>query len=277
MQANAHKAGCWEVFVAEESFDQIRVLGQYARRLPDIRITGAFQEGEAVLRALAEGAKPDALILNLCLLDMDALELLNRLQALPAACWLKVLVTSGGRNQAVHERLLSLGADYYMIKPYRMERLFDRLRLICQGSLDASLRLEDAIDLRLRQFGIWPGDDPGYLRRALCRIVTAKRQIRMVEDVYSAVAREAGVSLGAVDAGLRRTLKEIERIGTPEYCRLAGLARGAHKKITVGAFLNIVGQQIQQEQALFSAARGLDGAGGPDGADGSEEGRENGE
>lgn len=271
MQAETQKpAGCWEVFVAEESYDQIRVLEQFARRLPDLEITGVFQEGEAVLRALEEGARPDALILNLCLLDMDALELLNRLQALPAAGWLKVLVTSGGRNQAVHERLLSLGADYYMIKPYRMERLFDRLRLLCQGGLDRPLRLEDAVDQRLRQFGIWPGDDQGYLRRALCRIITARRPLRMVEDVYSAVAREAGVSLGAVDAGLRRTLKEIEQIDTPEYRRLAGLARGTHKKMTVGAFLNILGQQIQQEQALFAAA------GGPDKTGGCEEGREDG-
>lgn len=241
----------WKIFVAEESSQQLSLLQQYARRMPDMKITGAFLDGKTLLRALENGERPDALILNLCLMDMDALELLNRLQVLPQAYRLKILVTSGGRNQNVHERLLSLGADYYMIKPYSMETLFERLRLICQDNLNAKVKLEDLIHTRLQQFGVLPGEDQGYMQRALYKAALAPQPVRVVEDIYSAVARESGVSLGAVDASLRRTLKEIERVGTPEYRQLFQLPQSKGKKMTVGLFLNVVGQQLHREHSML--------------------------
>lgn len=241
-----------QIFAAENSLQQLNLLQKYAQRMPDIKITGTFLEGKALLHALENGARPDALILNLCLLDMDALEFLDRFQALPAAYDLKILITSGGRNQSVHEKLLSLGADYYMIKPYRMETLFERVRMICWDGLTAGITLEDLIDARLKQLGIWPGEAQGYMQRAVYKMVMANHQVRLVEDIYGAIAQETGVSLGTVDASLRRTLKETERIGTLEYRRLVQMRRDQSKKITVGTFLRAVSGQIRREYRMLN-------------------------
>lgn len=238
-----------QMFVAEQSLEQIRLLQTYARGLPDLDVTGTFLEGEALLRALQNGKTPHIMVLNLVLRDMDAIEVLERMQNMPLALRPCVLVTSGARNGNIHEKLLDLGVDHCLIKPYSMQNLFDRAKLLCQKGGGHETWLNWLIEHRLEQYGVGWGEGYWYMLRALRRVATAAHPVRMVEEVYNAVAREEGVSMGAVESSLRRTLGEIRQAATPAFKELEQMQKSKGKKITVGAFLNMVGQMVKNDYA----------------------------
>lgn len=236
-----------KMFVAEESLEQLRLLQTFAQHLPEVDVTGTFLEGEALLRALESGRTPHIVVLNLVLRDMDAIELLERMQGMSLAMRPCVLVTSGARNGNIHDRLLALGVDHCLMKPYRMQNLFDRAKLLCSKGSGRETWLNWLIENRLEQYSIGWGEGYWYMIRALHKVVTAAPLVRMVEDVYNAVAHEEGVSMGAVESSLRRTLGEAKEAATPEFQRLEQIQQSKGKKMTVGAFLNMVGQIVKKD------------------------------
>lgn len=236
-----------QMFVAEESLEQVRLLQTYAQGLPGMDVTGTFLEGEALLRALQNGRAPHIVVLNLVLRDMDAIELLERAQGLALSKRPCVLVTSGARNGNIHEKLLALGVDHCLVKPYSMQNLFDRARLLCQKGGGRRAWLNWLIEEHLEQYGIGWGEGYWYMLKAVRRVVLAEHPVRMVEDVYNAVAQEEGVSMGAVESSLRRTLGEAKEAATPAFRQLERLQKSRGKKMTVGAFLNMVGQMVKNE------------------------------
>ncbi len=237
----------FQMFVAEESLEQIRLLQTFAQGLQEVDVTGTFLEGEALLRALKNGGTPHIVVLNLMLRDMDAIELLERMQGMSLAMRPCVLVTSGARNGNIHEKLLDLGADHCLVKPYRMQNLFDRVKLLCTKGGGRDTWLNWLIEDRLERYNICWGEGYWYMIRALRKVVMAAHPVRMVEDVYNAVAHEEGISMGAVESSLRRTLGEAKEAATPEFQRLEQIQQSKGKKMTVGAFLNMVGQIVQKD------------------------------
>lgn len=236
-----------KMFVAEESLEQLRLLQTFAQNLPEVDVTGAFLEGEALLRTLNSGRIPHIVVLNLVLRDMDAIELLERMQGMSLAMRPCVLVTSGARNGNIHDRLLTLGADHCLMKPYRMQNLFERVKLLCSKGSGRETWLNWLIEDRLEKYSIGWGDGYWYMIRALNKVVMSVHPVRMVEDVYNAVAQEEGVSMGAVESSLRRTLGEAKEAATPEFQKLEQIQQSKGKKMTVGSFLNMVGQIVQRD------------------------------
>src|SRR5206468_13013903 len=83
-----------------------------------------FARNEAeVRRELDAGDLPDLILLDLKLPDCDGFELLDDMRADPLLESMPVILMTG-RSQAHHvARGLSLGADGYITKPFRMSQL----------------------------------------------------------------------------------------------------------------------------------------------------------
>lgn len=102
------------------------------RRLLQVILEGAGHEIECAedashgLHALAVG-KPDLLILDLGLPDLDGLEALRRLRE-----WsqIPVLVLSARANSTDKVKALDLGADDYLTKPFDAPELLSRIRAL---------------------------------------------------------------------------------------------------------------------------------------------------
>ena len=80
--------------------------------------------GKAALELLAK--KPDLVILDLGLPDIDGLELLRRIRNLERS--LPIVVLSSRGDEAGKVAALDLGADDYVTKPFGMQELLARLR-----------------------------------------------------------------------------------------------------------------------------------------------------
>jgi two-component system, OmpR family, KDP operon response regulator KdpE len=87
--------------------------------------------GKAALELLAE--KPDLVILDLGLPDVDGLELLRKIRSSQES--LPIVVLSSRGDEAGKVAALDLGADDYVTKPFGMDELFARMRAALRHQL----------------------------------------------------------------------------------------------------------------------------------------------
>jgi DNA-binding response OmpR family regulator len=85
------------------------------------------QDGHEAL-TLAELERPDVVITDLTMPDMDGLEFCRRLRAQPATAHVPVLVLSGVEDEEMMARAFGAGADDYVVKPFRREELAARIK-----------------------------------------------------------------------------------------------------------------------------------------------------
>ena len=98
----------------------------------DMELCGWVRDGWNGLEAV-DRQRPDAVLMDLILPGMDGLEFLaalNRRQDRPAA-----VVASPLGNRVVIQRAAALGADYYFVKPVRLQSVADLLRALCGGGI----------------------------------------------------------------------------------------------------------------------------------------------
>jgi CheY-like chemotaxis protein len=101
--------------------------GMLARR-PAIRLLIAGRPGVGL--AMAAQARPDLVLLDIQLPEMDGFEVLRRLQVLPATQGVPVVAVSANAMQADLDRAAVAGFADYVVKPLELPRLLtvvDRL------------------------------------------------------------------------------------------------------------------------------------------------------
>jgi two-component system, OmpR family, KDP operon response regulator KdpE len=89
------------------------------------------QDGTAAL-SLAASHKPDVLVLDLGLPDMDGLDVITKLRAWSG---LPILVVSARGHEREKVEALDLGADDYLTKPFGIAELLARIRVILRHNL----------------------------------------------------------------------------------------------------------------------------------------------
>ena len=114
-------------------------------------------ENAAQALSTAASAKPDLMILDLGLPDLDGLEVIRRVRA---ANPLPIVVLSVRDDEPGKVAALDAGADDYMVKPFGVEELLARVRAalrhrLQQQGLGPSFRLRDlAIDFLARKVAV---------------------------------------------------------------------------------------------------------------------------
>jgi len=107
----------------------------------DVRVVG---DGRAALRSIAD-ERPDLVVLDVMLPEIDGFEVCRRVRAVEAAEGLRPLPTLMlTARDAVADRVAGLetGADDYLIKPFAFDELLARVRALLRRSLVGAARTE---------------------------------------------------------------------------------------------------------------------------------------
>ena len=114
-----------KVILADDNGDITSLLSDYLSGKPDIEVTGCASDGMELMNMLRE--RPcDILVMDLIMPALDGFAVLSMMDTLPVRP--RTLVLSAlGRGDFI-TRAMQLGADYYMMKPFGCEELYNRIQ-----------------------------------------------------------------------------------------------------------------------------------------------------
>jgi PAS domain S-box-containing protein len=201
------------VLIVDDKADNRRLLRDLLAPLGFELLEAA--DADACLR-LASSEKPDVILLDLRMPGMDGLEATRRLRTMAATRDVVIIAVSASAFDENRERCLEAGADDFLPKPFRLERLMELLR--------AHL----GIELVYETDGAGVAPAPGAARvlppaAELARLLDLARR----GDVAQILARVR--DLEEHDAGYARFAGEIrvlaERFQVKKLCQLLEEAR----------------------------------------------------
>ena len=120
------------VLYAEDNPSNLRLVERVLGERGGVRLLAA-PRGE-VVQGLARQHRPDLVLLDLHLPDLDGEEVLRRLQADPRTTGLPVVVVSADVTPGQVERLLAAGATEYLTKPLDVPRFLEVVERVLQGA-----------------------------------------------------------------------------------------------------------------------------------------------
>ena len=105
---------------------KVRTLLERAFRAPEFE-TRSFPTGAAALRRIAE-IRPDCVVSEALMPDMDGESLLLAVRAMPGLEGVPFIVVSAARSEAGIRAMLAAGADSFLLKPFPLRDLLDKVR-----------------------------------------------------------------------------------------------------------------------------------------------------
>lgn len=204
------------VAVADDNREFMNVVEEYFREQPDIEIVGMAYNGEEILKILAE-KEADVVILDNIMPHLDGIGVLEAINASSMKRPKIIMLTAFGQEN-VTQRIVELGADYYVLKPFNMEILTSRIRQLAgtisqQRPLVAQAIKAHPIDMEItniiREIGI-PAHIKGYqyLRDAIIMIVNEMELLGAVTKVlYPLIAEKYMTTPSRVERAIRHAIE----------------------------------------------------------------------
>ena len=123
MAASNHK----KILIVEDEQDILQLVKHYLEK-EGYRLVTAMSGLEA-LKKVKEG-KPDLVVLDLMLPEMDGLEVCKRLRSIPDTAMLPIIMLTAKAEESDTVVGLELGADDYVTKPFSPKALVARVKAL---------------------------------------------------------------------------------------------------------------------------------------------------
>ncbi|MFB5268355.1 sporulation transcription factor Spo0A [Paenibacillus enshidis] len=118
-----------EVLLADDNREFTNLLAEYISEQEDMEVVGISYNGEEVLQRISDAHKiPDVLILDIIMPHLDGLGVLERLREMNLPAQPKIIMLTAFGQENITQRAVQLGASYYILKPFDMEVLANRVR-----------------------------------------------------------------------------------------------------------------------------------------------------
>ena len=204
------------VMLADDNLNILRLLGDYLARKPDIEVVAAVSDGVEIPDAVRRHA-PDILVMDIIMPRRDGFMTLEALNAMEAPLRPRVIVLTGLARDDFIMRAIQLGASYYMVKPFDMDLLYERIVEIARNDTPAVASApagqEETLDEQITNLfltlGI-PAHIKGYqyLREAV-RMVMENHDVinRITKELYPGIARRFDTSASKVERAMRHAIE----------------------------------------------------------------------
>ncbi len=211
------------VVVADDNVQLRELVASYLAQQSGIEVVGAAADGVEALRLVQE-QEPDVLICDMIMPQMDGYAVLERLGSMKLGRQPGVIaLTALGRDDFI-ARAIDLGVSYYMVKPFDLAMLAQRVYETAGASARAeALRsqirgesadggresLEERIANLFLTVGI-PAHIKGYqfLREAVRMVIENPDMInRITKELYPGIAHRFGTTSSKVERAIRHAIE----------------------------------------------------------------------
>lgn len=116
-----------QVLIADDNREFGDILCEYLSSQEDIQVVGLARDGFEAVDLIIQNT-PDIAILDIIMPHLDGLGVLEKIAATNIDKKPLFIVLSAVGQDKITQRALSLGAEYYIVKPFDMDVLVNRIR-----------------------------------------------------------------------------------------------------------------------------------------------------
>ncbi len=114
------------VFIADDNQDFSQTLANYIREQEDMEVIGIAKDGQEAVEMLAN-ISPDVVLLDVIMPHLDGIGVLEKIMLINDKKPICIMLSAVGQDK-ITQRAISLGADYYLVKPFDIALLIKRIR-----------------------------------------------------------------------------------------------------------------------------------------------------
>lgn len=206
-----------KVFVADDNREFSDLLVEYLEQQSDIDIVGKAYNGKETLDLIADNT-PDVLLLDIIMPHLDGLGVLEQIGHMEKRP--KVIMLTAFGQEDITRKAVELGASYYILKPFNMDVLVERIRLLGNGHSPAPTvtnltrpakrtSLEADVTNIIHEIGI-PAHIKGYqyLREAIMMVVDEVDLLGSVTKIlYPRIAERFDTTSSRVERAIRHAIE----------------------------------------------------------------------
>ena len=260
------------VLIADDNKEFCSILNDYLLNQRDIVVTGIAKDGREALELIVE-KKPDLVILDIIMPHLDGLGVLEKLNTMELEKVPRIIILSAVGQDKITQQAITLGADYYTVKPFDMEVFTKRIREMFNGvstqttnvrtsyqtssiisssnenRTKAPMDLETEITNIIHEVGV-PAHIKGYmyLREAITMVVNDMELLSAVtKELYPSIAKKYNTTASRVERAIRHAIEVAWGRGQIEAInRLFGYTVHNEKgKPTNSEFIAIIADKLR--------------------------------
>lgn len=261
-----------KIVIADNNRELCATLADLIELQEDMELIGTAFDGIEALQ-IVEDTKPNVLILDITMPYLDGIGVLEKLAEFEQPPI--VIILTAFEQEAMIQRLITMGASYYMVKPFDASTLIERIRQFAkkhqlsplktiktseEPGIYASNRrektnsqLELEVSKLFHEMGI-PAHFRGYayLRDA---IIMAAREVEVLgnitKNLYPRIAEKYRSSASGVESAIRHTIEIGWERGNSEFIRdFFGAENGKNRFPTTASFIAKVADKLRLESKL---------------------------
>lgn len=259
------------VLIADDNKEFCSILNDYLLNQKDIVVTGIAKDGREALQ-LIEEKEPDLVVLDIIMPHLDGLGVLEKLNSINVGKIPRVIVLSAVGQDKITQQAITLGADYYVVKPFDMDIFTRRIREMfsisevqekratqvssiqmmdreSQTSQKGTVDLETEITAIIHEIGV-PAHIKGYmyLREAITMVVNDMELLSAVtKELYPSIAKKYNTTSSRVERAIRHAIEVAWGRGQVEVInKLFGYTiHGDKGKPTNSEFIAIIADRLR--------------------------------
>lgn len=217
------------VIIADDNKEFCNILNDYLLNQRDIVVTGIAKDGIEALKLIQE-KKPDLVVLDIIMPHLDGLGVLEKLNSMQLEHFPRIIVLSAVGQDRITQRAITLGADYYVVKPFDMDVFTKRIREMFNNTIvndeekkpvtmvetteiqynrNEPLDLEAEITNIIHEIGV-PAHIKGYmyLREAINMVVNDIELLSAVtKELYPSIAKKYNTTASRVERAIRHAIE----------------------------------------------------------------------
>ena len=216
------------ILIADDNQEFARTLANYIQEQEDMEVIGLAKDGEEAIDMITNIA-PDVVLLDVIMPHLDGIGVLEKINSeKKPTC---IMLSAVGQDN-ITQRAISLGAEYYVVKPFDIELLIKRIRQLkdfkpsqnsnnfisreiknqyieLNNSSDEEKNLEALVTNIIHEVGV-PAHIKGYqyLREAIIMVVKDIDVINQItKSLYPQIAFKFNTTPSRVERAIRHAIE----------------------------------------------------------------------